>query len=95
MLENHADVFPRLAKLRLGQLRHVLPIYKDFARRRRLEHIDAAHQRGFPRAGLPDDTENLAVSDGQIDIRKRRDVAVVAFMNMLQLNHVSRPPFLQ
>ena len=55
-----------------------------------LEHINAAHQRGFARAGHTDNAVDIAVPDGQVDIVQRYDRAALggkALGQVLQFDH--------
>ena len=45
--------------------------HDDLALRRALEHIDAAHERGFAGTAHADDAVDVAVRNGQGDILER------------------------
>ena len=54
-----------MSHVRVGDL---VPSDEDLARRRRLEQVDAAQQGGLARAGRPDDADDLARVDVQVDV---------------------------
>ena len=72
-LENHADIPPGVAELAALERGHILPVDDDAAAGRRLEQVDAAHQRALARAGEADDTEDLALLDAERHIVERVD----------------------
>lgn len=88
MLEDHADAFALAAKFRLGELHHVFAIDQDFACGRWFKHIDAADQGRFPCTGLPDDTVDLTISDGDADVVQCFEIAIY-FRYMFEFNHWS------
>ena len=71
MLEDHADLFAHGAQLAAIHGREVAPVDLDRAARRPLEHVDAADQRRFARAGEADDAEYLAARDREADVLER------------------------
>ena len=70
-LEDHRDLAPRRAELRGGHRVQTLSVHDDLALRRALEHIDAAHERGFAGAAHADDAVDVAVWNGQGDVLER------------------------
>lgn len=66
MLEHHADALAHLIELH-ALVRQVDAIDDDVPRRGLLELVQAAQQRGLPRAGRADDRDDLAILHGQID----------------------------
>ena len=61
----------RRAELRGGHRVETLSVHDDLALRRALEHIDAAHERGFAGAAHADDAVDVAVWNGQGDVLER------------------------
>ena len=93
-LEDHADLPAYLQKRLLAERRQVLPVDPDLAGGRTFEQVDAAHQRRFARAGQADDTEDLAVRDGQVHILQRFHAAGgrgIDFAEVFQLDHGKSP----
>ena len=71
MLEDHGDLLPELPELLGGQRRKILPVDHDVALGRPFKEVDAAHQRGFARAGHADNPVDLPLIDGQVDVAQR------------------------
>ena len=70
-LEDHRDIVPRRTKLRGGHRVEPLPVHDDLTGGGTLQHIDAAHERGFARAAHADDAVNVPVRNGQGDVLER------------------------
>ncbi len=75
MLEDHADLAPRLAQLRGGQRGEIATVDDDVAFGRAREQVDGAHERTLARAAAADDAEHLARRNRQIDVVQRLDPA--------------------
>ena len=67
-LEDHGNTSAHFQQLRLRQGGHVPAVDDDLAGAGPLQQVDAADEGAFAGAGKADDTENLAVVDGKVDI---------------------------
>ena len=76
LLEDHRDLTAALAQLGGRQRLHGGAVDDDAALRGALQQIDAAHQRGFARAGHANDAINSSIRDGQVDVVQRVHRAV-------------------
>ena len=94
LLEDHSDVAAALAQLGRGQALHGSAVNDDAALRGALQQIDAAHQRGFARAGHADDAIDGTIRDGQVNVFQRIHRAVLhleGLGNVFDLDHRNAP----
>jgi len=75
-LEDHADLGPQLGKA-LALRGQGLAVDADLAAGDRLEPVDGAAQRRLARAGRPDDDDDLALVDLQVDVFECVEFAVM------------------
>ena len=73
VLEDHADLFARLAQLLRREGRQLLPIEEHLAGGGALEQVDAAHERRLACAGKTDDAEDLTGFHRERDVLHRVD----------------------
>ena len=73
VLKDHADAAARPQQLLLGKRGQLLSVQHDLTGGRRLQEVDAAHQRGLARTGQADDAEDLTVADGEGNVLQRGD----------------------
>ena len=68
LLEDHADGPAGLAQTGRGEFHQVLSVDEDLSLGGPLQQVDAAHQGGFTRAAHADDTKDIPIPNGQVDI---------------------------
>lgn len=85
MLEDHADSSAQLHQLVFVVGGDVDLIDQHPPAARLLQAVDGADQRRLACAAAPDDAENLAALDVQIDALQGRDRALLAFIDLAQL----------
>ena len=98
MLEDHAHAAAELAQRLAGIFGHIFSIDDNIARAGLFQHVDAAHQRGFARAGFTDDAKDVAVLNSEAHVVKRREFAfarAVNLGNVVNFNHVIYQPYSQ
>jgi hypothetical protein len=77
VLEDHLHPAAERAEILLREAGDVLAVEDDLAARRLVQPEDGAPDRGLAAAGLADEPEGLAPSDGEADVVDRLDVADV------------------
>ena len=88
MLEHHADFMARRAQLRIAERHQIAAIDNHLPRGGTVEQVDAAHQRALARAGAPDDAEDFALLDVQVDVLERFDRPLGALVSQGQIPNV-------
>src|SRR5690606_20138520 len=82
LLEDHADAPPRRPEASPGEGRDLLSMHDDTPARGPLEGVDRAQQRRLARARVPDDPEDLAARDLQVDVPQSLDLPTVALESL-------------
>ena len=75
VLEDDADLAPHLGHLAAAELGHVLAVEDDRAARRELVADEQLDERRLARAGRPDEEDEVALGDDQVDVAQG-DLAV-------------------
>ena len=65
------DIAAHLPQFLFRESRHVPPVDAHAARRRAFQHVDAADEGRFSRAGHADHAVDVAVLDRQVDVLER------------------------
>ena len=94
VLEDHRDLTTRLSQTLLRKRHHIHAVYQNRALRRTLEQVDAAHQRTFSGAGHADDSVNVPVFNGDVNIIQCCDFSLTcgeSLRQMLQFYHSLSP----
>ena len=83
-LEDHPDVGTQVAHLTSGQPGDVDAVDLEVPRRQRHEAVDRPHERRLARSGEPDDDDELAVGDLQVDVLQGVHPAAVGDAALLE-----------
>ena len=75
MLEDHADAAARGTQIGGGKRGEIAPLDNHAAFARARQHVDRADQRAFAGPASPDDAEDFAGGNRQIDVMQRFDPA--------------------
>ena len=89
-LEDHGDIPPLGPQLLFGQCADIHAVDQHLPVGGAFQHVDAAHQRAFARAGHADDAVDIAVADGKRHVRQRRHVprgGMEGFCKMFYFDH--------
>jgi hypothetical protein len=85
LLEHHPDARAQLVDVGVG-IGDLVALDEDLAAGGGLEHVDAAQQRRLARARGPDDADDLALTDVEVDALEHLVVAEV----LVEVLHVDR-----
>ena len=92
-LKNHRHAAAKLAQFTSPERADIYAVNHHAAFAGTLEHIDTANQSAFSSAAHSDDTENITVADGDVDVFQCLECAVSrgeGFGQVFNLNHNCR-----
>jgi hypothetical protein len=94
ILKHHADAPAQFRNAAAAHLGEVLAIQRDHAMRRTLDQPEHVQQRALAGAGVAGDEGHLAAGHFKGELRQRLVAAVVAFADLIEMDHRASPNLL-